>query len=214
MDQARLFDLNTQPHQGETLRLGDSELIDYPAAFSREASNAFFDTLYTEVPWRQDSLWIGGKHRDLPRLQCWMGDAASLYGYSGLRLPPVPWHSTVLEIKQRAEELSQQSFNSVLLNLYRDGMDSVAWHADDEAELGEAPIIASVSLGAERPFQLKRKTGNKSEKHQILLRNGSMLVMGKGLQSKWLHQLPKVKTLEKARINLTFRQVQKRDESA
>lgn len=211
MDQSGLFDLNSQPDQGETLQLGDAALVDFPTAFNRETSKALFDRLYHDIPWRQESLWIGGKRREVPRLQCWMGDAACLYGYSGMRLQPVAWNLTVLEIKRRAEELSQQSFNSVLLNLYRNGMDSVAWHADDEAELGEEPVIASVSLGADRPFQLKSRLSQPPEKHQIWLRNGSILVMGKGLQSNWLHQLPKVKTLKEARINLTFRQVQKRD---
>ena len=209
MDQSGLFDLNSQPDQGETLQLGDAALVDFPTAFDRETSQALFDRLYQDIPWRQESLWIGGKRREVPRLHCWMGDAASLYGYSGMRLQPVAWHSTVLEIRRRAEELSQCSFNSVLLNLYRDGLDSVAWHADDEAELGDDPVIASVSLGADRPFQLKSRHSQPPEKHQIWLKNGSILVMGKGIQNRWLHQLPKVKSLKEARINLTFRQVQK-----
>lgn len=208
MDQTGLFDLNTQSDQGETLQLGDSVLVDYPAAFDRQTSKGLFDRLYEDIPWRQESLWIGGKRREVPRLQCWMGDTASLYGYSGMRLQPIAWDATVLKIRRRAEALSQQTFNSVLLNLYRDGMDSVAWHADDEAELGENPIIASVSLGADRPFQLKSKLSDRPAKHQIWLRSGSILVMGKGLQNNWLHQLPKVKSLKEARINLTFRQVQ------
>ena len=209
MDQFGLFDLNSQPDRGETLLLGDAALVDFPTAFDHEKSQLLFDRLYQDIPWRQESLWIGGKRREVPRLQCWMGDKASLYGYSGMRLQPVAWHSTVLEIRRRAEELSQCSFNSVLLNLYRDGLDSVAWHADDEAELGDDPVIASVSLGAERPFQLKSRQSQPPEKHQIWLKNGSILVMGKGIQSRWLHQLPKVKSLKKTRINLTFRQVQK-----
>ena len=209
MDQFGLFDLNSQPDRGETLLLGDAALVDFPTAFDHEKSQLLFDRLYQDIPWRQESLWIGGKRREVPRLQCWMGDKASLYGYSGMRLQPVAWHSTVLEIRRRAEELSQCTFNSVLLNLYRDGLDSVAWHADDEAELGDDPVIASVSLGADRPFQLKSRQSQPPEKHQIWLKNGSILVMGKGIQSRWLHQLPKVKSLKKTRINLTFRQVQK-----
>ena len=213
MDQSGLFDPENHSLIGEELRLGDSVLTDFPCAFSPEESQALLEALLQQIPWRQESLWIAGQQRAVPRLQCWMGDAESLYGYSGMRLTPEPWHPAVLQIKLQVEELSKQAFNSVLLNLYRDGSDSVAWHADDEKELGEDPVIASVSLGAERPFQLKRKAaasaGQSPEKHQIMLRNGSILIMGKGIQNNWLHQVPKVKSLTEPRINLTFRQIQK-----
>jgi alkylated DNA repair dioxygenase AlkB len=114
----------------------------------------------------------------------------------------------VTSIKQRLCDLTNLNFNSVLLNYYRDGHDSVAWHADDEPELGADPIIASVSLGAERDFQLcPKNSSSRAVKVRLKLRNGSLLVMGKGMQNNWLHQVPKAKTISNARVNLTFRNI-------
>ena len=136
-----------------------------------------------------------------------MGDHGSRYGYSGMRLQPAPWDSLVLAIRERVESLASITFNSVLLNFYRNGRDSVAWHADDEPELGPNPVIASVSFGAERRFQLKHKDSERPTKFQFMLRNGSVLVMGNTLQNNWMHQLPKIKGLKTPRINLTFRTI-------
>jgi alkylated DNA repair dioxygenase AlkB len=138
-----------------------------------------------------------------------MGDAQSEYGYSGIRLSPAPWTSAVNLIRQRINALTGCEFNSVLLNRYRSGQDSVAWHADDEPELGPDPIIASVSFGCERTFQLKPKKGSKhsSKKIEIVLRNGSIVIMKNGLQNNWVHQIPKVNYEIDERINLTFRTI-------
>ena len=163
--------------------------------------------LLAEIPWQQDSIRIAGRLIAVPRLQCWMGDASSRYGYSGIRLQPVGWQETVLFIRHRVQDLVAMEFNSVLLNYYRNGQDSVAWHADDEKELGPDPLIASVSLGAERPFQLKSKMPGSYSNYRLLLQSGSILLMGKGMQINWLHQLPKVKNMSQPRINLTFRNI-------
>jgi alkylated DNA repair dioxygenase AlkB len=138
-----------------------------------------------------------------------MGDAESEYGYSGIRLTPAPWSNSVDLIRQRIKELTGCAFNSVLLNRYRSGQDSVAWHADDEPELGPDPVIASVSFGCERTFQLKRKKDAKNDpkRVEIVLRNGSIVIMKNGLQNNWVHQIPKVKNKIGERINLTFRTI-------
>ena len=187
--------------------LGDAKIHEFPQAFPETDASSLLARLLNDIPWQQEALRIAGKRINVPRLQCWMGDRSSLYGYSGMRLQPEPWQASVLTIRQRAEDLAGVKFNSVLLNYYRDGQDSVAWHADDERELGIDPIIASVSLGAERYFQLKPKEKGTGVNYRLLLRHGSILVMGKGLQSKWLHQLPKVTGLHLPRVNLTFRQI-------
>ena len=205
--QANLFDGDEDLHRPTRHAIGDADLIEYPQIFSAAEALEMLDTLIAAIPWRQEHLRIAGKLRAIPRLQCWMGDRSSDYGYSGVRLTPCPWHETVEHIHSRVTELSGVRFNSVLINYYRDGQDSVAWHADDEAELGEAPVIASVSLGAERIFQLKQKHRIPAKKYQLVLRNGSLLVMAPGMQRHWLHQLPKVKDLAEARINLTFRNI-------
>ncbi len=205
--QSGLFEQNINSSHFEDLNLGDAAIRIWPAAFSEGEANAFFNDLYNGIDWRQETLWIAGQERAVPRLQCWMGDTGSLYGYSGMRLEPVPWSTEVSEIKSKVEALTSQSFNSVLLNLYRDGQDSVSWHADDEPELGLHPCIASVSLGTERKFELKHKRDKNIPISRIQLPHGSVLLMDRYLQQNWLHQVPKVKGLSRARINLTFRQI-------
>lgn len=187
--------------------IADAELLEYPQIIDPNRATKLFKTLIADIPWRQESLRIAGKLRAIPRLQCWMGDQASVYGYSGMRLTPYPWHEAVRSIHNRIAELSGNTFNSVLLNYYRDGQDSVAWHADDEAELGDAPVIASFSLGAERTFEIKQKHQTPVRKYQLRLGHGSLLIMGGTMQKHYLHQLPKDKNLSKARINLTFRNI-------
>lgn len=205
--QANLFDDSANPDYRLQHKLQGAMIDEYPYAFTQAQSAKLLGQLLSTTPWRQEHLKIAGKVIAVPRLQCWMGEAKSLYGYSGLRMDPLPWNTTVEQIRQRVEKLLGLSFNSVLLNYYRDGQDSVAWHADDEPELGPEPLIASVSFGAERIFQLKTKQSREPEKYQLTLRSGSVLVMGRGLQENWLHQLPKVKDLHSPRINLTFRNI-------
>jgi alkylated DNA repair dioxygenase AlkB len=160
--------------------------------------------LRTRVSWQQDTLKFGGKQVLVPRLQAWYGDATSNYGYSGLHLTPLPWTPLLLAIKEKIESSFDIFFNSVLLNYYRNGHDSVAWHSDNEKALGPDPLIASVSLGVERKFELKRRDGN-AQKTSLELADGSLLLMGKGLQQHWSHQIPKQSWVTEPRINLTFR---------
>lgn len=185
--------------------LGDAKMREYPYAFSPTQSQEFLAQLRQQILWQQDTLRIAGREIKVPRLQCWMGDPGSRYGYSGIQLEPCPWNTVVLAIRERVETLTDTNFNSVLLNYYRCGQDSVAWHADDEPELGPAPVIASVSFGAPRKFQLRHKRRKSLPKYQLTLRDGSLLFMEKGMQNNWMHQLPKVKDLHSPRINLTFR---------
>ncbi len=205
--QSQLFQPGIDPDYREKFDLNGAAMHLWPFAFSRIKATELMNTLQTDIPWRQETLCIAGQQRLVPRLQCWMGDPGTIYGYSGMRLEPEPWSDVVLDIRSRVEQLSGQQFNSVLLNLYRDEQDSVAWHSDDEKELGSDPLIASVSLGSERPFELKSRQTGIREKRRILLPDGSVLLMGNGIQTHWQHQLPKVKTPLKPRINLTFRTV-------
>jgi len=143
----------------------------------------------------------------MPRLTCWMGDVA--YTYSGLANQPAPWLLAVTDVKGRVEDLSGSAFNGVLLNLYRDGADSMGWHADDEASLGARPVIASVSLGAPRRMRFKSKDSQQaaSSGFEITLGHGSLLVMRGDSQRDWLHAIPKSKRVSTPRINLTFRHI-------
>lgn len=205
--QANLFDADETSMQPIRHSIENAELVEYPRLLEPNQASRILETLIADIPWRQEHLRIAGKLRAIPRLQCWMGDSASEYGYSGVRLTPCPWHKSVRDIHDLITELSGTRFNSVLINYYRNGQDSVAWHADDETELGETPIIASVSLGAQRRFELKQKHQSPAKKYQLSLGHGSLLIMGGMMQQHWLHQLPKEKGLLEPRVNLTFRNI-------
>ena len=144
-----------------------------------------------------------GKKINFPRLTAWYGDQDKSYSFSGVTLSPHPWHELLLTIKSRIEETAATRFNSVLLNLYRDGNDSISWHTDAEPELGLNPVIGSVNFGATRKFQLRHHFTN--ERIDIELIHGSLLIMQGELQHYWQHQVPKTNKKISPRINLTFR---------
>ena len=205
MDQPSLFDNEPDTPTRQTFALGDSEIQYVANAFTAREADRLFQSLLDAIPWRTATLTIAGQKRPLPRLQCWMADQGRSYSYSGLKLRPHPWNPDVLRIKARLEQLCEHSFNSVLLNYYRGGSDSVSWHADDETELGPNPIVASVSLGAQRTLEFKPKFNLTTPKKQIVLGSGSILIMGKTIQNNWLHQIPKISGTIDPRISLTFR---------
>ena len=119
-------------------------------------------------------------------------------------MQPHPWSPLLQKIKSYVENVSNTNFTTVLLNQYRDGKDSNGWHADDEKELGVNPMIASVSFGTERNFQLKHNS-DKTPKKNIVLEHGSLLIMQGTTQHFWKHQIPKTSKAVGSRINLTFR---------
>ncbi len=177
----------------------------YPNFFDEKKSRAFFDALKNSIAWRQESMKMFGKMVLFPRLTAWYGDPGKRYTYSGLSFDPVFWTKELLELKHQIEIPANQKFNSVLLNFYRDGKDSMSWHADDEKELGVNPMIASVNFGATRTFQLRHI--QTKEKISFELTNGSLLIMQGEMQHFWQHQVPKTSKMVGERINLTFRQI-------
>lgn len=199
--------LNEDSEAAELLSIPGVEITLKPHFLPVTQADDFLNTILKETPWRQDHLVFAGKKVLIPRLQAWVGDASSAYGYSGLQLSPLPWNTTLLQIKSLVEAEAKTHFNSVLLNYYRDGHDSVAWHADDEKELGPEPVIASLSLGCSRLFELKQSKQKPALKYQCFLEHGSLLLMGRGLQQNYLHQVPKQKEVTRARVNLTFRKI-------
>jgi alkylated DNA repair dioxygenase AlkB len=188
----------------------DADVVLYPQAFSPTAEQRLFATLYQATPWEQHVLNLFGRSVNAPRLSAWYGDSGACYRYSGVRLEALPWTPALLEIKLIVEGLAGCSFNSVLLNLYRDGADSVGWHADAEPELGRDPTIASVSLGSARLFRLQHK--KRRLRVALQLQPGSVLVMRGVTQHHWRHSLPKTCHHVGARVNLTFRRVRRGDE--
>ena len=167
-------------------------------------SNDAHDALMTGVSWRTSSIQMFGRQMPSPRLTAWVGDRA--YTYSRLTLQPAPWDRTLGAIRQRVEELADTSFNGVLLNLYRNGRDSMGWHSDDEPELGPQPVIASLSLGAPRQFVFRARD-NHAQKFRLTLNHDSLLIMSGETQANWQHALPKTTKPIAARINLTFRSI-------
>jgi alkylated DNA repair dioxygenase AlkB len=159
-----------------------------------------------ETPWRQDPITVFGKSYSQPRLTALYGNQDLSYGYSGIRMQPLPWTKTLLEIKNKIESITPVKFTTVLLNLYRDGKDSNGWHADNEKELGINPYIASLSLGQSRDFHLKHNT-KKEQRIKIELHHGGLLLMGGTTQHFWKHQIAKTAKPIGPRINLTFRVV-------
>lgn len=159
------------------------------------------------VEWKHEKIHLFGQWLLQPRLTAWYGDEGTDYIYSGLTNTPLPWNKTLLDLKQQVEELSDASFNSVLLNYYRDGQDSMGWHQDNEPVLGKKPVIASISLGDPRRFQLRHKIDKSLAKVECDLGNGSVLIMSGQTQKYWQHQVPKTKKIVGERINLTFRKI-------
>jgi alkylated DNA repair dioxygenase AlkB len=191
------------------LDLFEGEARLWPAAFTSPEATALFDALRGGVNWRQEEILILGQRRLVPRLVAWHGDSGARYTYSGTDHDPQPWLPSLTHMRERAASLTGAPFNAVLLNLYRDGRDGMGWHADDEPELGRNPVIASVSLGAERRFCLRHRR-RKDLKLDLRLPHGSLLCMSGATQHHWLHALPKTRRPVGERINLTFRLVQLR----
>ena len=189
-----------------SLDLPEAEVVFYPAFFPKAEADRLLERLVETTEWRQDSMKMFGQLKPLPRLTAWYGDPGTRYVYSGIVNEPLPWTAAIAEVKHAAEAASGVAFNGVLLNRYRSGRDSMGWHADDEPEFGDEPVIASVSFGGSRTFQLKHKR-RKELKESVELTHGSLLVMSGGTQANWLHQVPKTAKPVAERLNLTFRRI-------
>ena len=173
--------------------------------FMSKQADKYLARCKNDIEWTQESMKMYGKVVPFPRLQAWYGDPNMFYSFSGITLKPNPWNELLLDIKSSIEPFAKVSFNSVLLNRYRDGNDSMSWHSDAEKELGKNPIIASVNFGAVRKFQMKHNITK--EKIAVDLGHGDLFIMMGELQHFWKHQVPKTKKKINERINLTFRQI-------
>ena len=169
-------------------------------------ADALLLALRESIDWQTHRIRLFGRNVDSPRLSSWIGDAGSAYTYSGVRFQPHAWPAALVPVRQRLVQELGCEFNSVLANLYRDGGDCMGWHADNEAELGSQPVIASLSLGAARRFVLKNLR-EPSRKLEIALPHGSLLVMGGATQQNYRHALPRTAKPVGERIILTFRRI-------
>ena len=198
--------LNLFPKEKIILPLPDAVFEYYPNFFSKEEADVLFEKLQKETPWQQDDIVIFGKKIAQPRLTCLFGNEGKPYSYSGITMQPQRWNAHLMHIKNEIEITSAHQFTTVLANLNRHEKDSNGWHADNERELGRDPIIASVSFGEERKFQLKH-INNREHKLTLNLTHGSLLLMKEGSQIHYKHQIPKDSQPKKERINLTFRTI-------
>jgi len=181
----------------------DGADVRYDADAFASRADAIFDALRREIPWERHRLRLFGRDVDSPRLSCWIGDEGTAYKYSGTRFEPRAWTPALASLRDELASRFALRFNSVLANLYRDGRDSMGWHSDDEPELGESPVIASLSFGAVRRFRFRSRE-TKRVALAIDLAPGSLLVMRGATQRLYQHDLPKVAHAG-VRINLTFR---------
>ncbi len=193
--------LNILPHDGTVHYYGK--------VFSKEKSEQYYHYLFNQIPWENDEAVIFGKLILTKRKVAWFGEKAFEYTYSKRTKYAKFWTPELLELKQKCEEVTGETYNSCLLNLYHDGSEGMAYHSDGETDLKKHGAIASLTFGAERKFLFKHKTTK--EKIEILLENGSLLVMKGTTQDHWLHRLPPTTKIKTPRVNLTFRTIENKE---
>ena len=184
----------------------DGELFYYPHFLDLNKANKLFKIFKNTSPWQQDPIKVFGKTYMQPRLTSLHSVLKNQYSYSNITMQSKPMTEELIYLKNKISNVYTNEFNTVLMNLYRDGKDSNGWHADNEKELGLNPVIGSITLGQERAFHLKHKV-NKSDRLKIILEHGSLLIMSGSMQHNWLHQVPKTSRKINERINLTYRKI-------
>ena len=197
------------------LPLVDADIYYCENYLPKDQARSLFNHLFKEIAWQESIVRVFGKTYLAPRLSALYGDDGLSYRYSGHLEQAKNWLPVLSELRQRLNDDLNCNFNSVLANLYRNGNDANGWHADNEAELGKAPVIASLSFGAPRDFQLKHRSSRQGEsnlikdklRYDIELSAGSALLMAGATQSQWLHCIPKRKRCTEPRINLTYRHI-------
>ncbi|MEK9613805.1 MAG: alpha-ketoglutarate-dependent dioxygenase AlkB [Flavobacteriaceae bacterium] len=198
--------LFTLPNDGTLTFFPDTQLRHFEHFYELKEAENIFEELHEQIPWRQDPITVFGKTYNQPRLTALFAKNTNPYTYSGITMHPHPMTPLLLSIQKKIATVCQTEFTSVLLNLYRNGMDSNGWHADNEKELGKNPVIASVSFGASRFFHLKHRK-IKDARLKFSLNSGSLLIMEGATQQHWLHQIAKTQRTVGPRINLTFRKI-------
>ncbi|XP_028734836.1 alpha-ketoglutarate-dependent dioxygenase alkB homolog 3 isoform X2 [Peromyscus leucopus] len=206
IDREGVYEISLSPTGVSRVRL-------YPGFVDLKEADWILERLCRDVPWKQRM----GIREDItypqPRLTAWYGELP--YTYSRITMEPNPhWHPVLCTLKSRVEENTGHTFNSLLCNLYRDEKDSVDWHSDDEPSLGSCPVIASLSFGATRTFEMRKKPPPEEngdytyvERVRIPLDHGTLLIMEGATQADWQHRVPKEYHSRERRVNLTFRTI-------
>lgn len=183
----------------------DGQLFWLPGFYATPDANRHFEHLFELIAWKTEQLFIYGRWLQVPRLMAWYGDSDAAYRYSNVTHKPLPWNNELQSLRKDMQCLCGQTFNSVLANLYRNGRDSMGCHADNEKELGDRPLIASLSFGDTRMLRFRHLATN--HRLELELAHGDALIMAGELQHHWQHELPKTRSPKYARINLTFRRI-------
>lgn len=189
----------------EQIELTDGWLMWHPTFYAQGDSEMIYRQLLEEINWNQGKIKLFGKEYLVPRLEAFYASKNQTYAYSGQKLTTNTFTPLLVSIKSTIEQSTSFHFNSLLANLYRTGNDSNGWHADNEKELGKNPVIASLSFGADRLFELQHN--QTKEKIKLTLNAGSLLIMGGSMQHCWKHRIAKNKKIQSGRINLTFRTI-------
>lgn len=187
----------------------DADIVLHHGFMYPKTAIGLMEHLIERVNWRQDRITAFGKPRLVPRLHQWYANEGCVYSWSGISMSATPWTDEILRIRDAVSKKAGVDFNSVLINYYRDGSDMVSWHSDDEEELGDEPVIASLSLGAVRDFKLRHKRVEYPVV-TIELPHGSLLVMKGPTQKFWQHSIPRRKGVTTPRVNLTFRVIEEK----
>jgi alkylated DNA repair dioxygenase AlkB len=198
------MDLFSQEYNPEINQLPyDGEVYSYGQIISEEKSQLYFEQLKQSINWQNDVVKMYGKTIECKRQTAWMGEDYFEYTYSGIVKRAELFTPLIIEIKNHIETVCQEKFNSCLLNYYKDGDEGMSWHSDNEKTMGAEPVIASLSFGAARKFSFKHNESK--EKIDLLLQNGSLIIMQGQTQEYWKHCLPQSSKIKSARINLSFR---------
>ena len=199
----KLFDI--EPDATKNLLPLDGTVNYYGKLIDEKAANDYLNKLLATIEWRNDEALIFGKKIITKRKVAWYGDKPFEYTYSKTTKSALPWTAELLELKEKTEQRTGETFNSCLLNLYHDGNEGMGWHSDAEKDLQKHGAIASISLGADRKFAFKHKESK--ERIDVFLEHGSLLIMKDQTQDHWLHRLPPTKRVAEPRVNLTFRTI-------
>ena len=194
-------------HGDGLLDIEDGVFEYWPGFLDSKETSLYFAALQSRIHWHTPRVFVYGRWIDSPRQSAWYGDRGAVYRYSGTINEPIPWLPELKALRERLNDFCKNQFNSMLANHYRSGNDSMGWHSDDEKELGPEPVIASISLGGVRRFLLRHRRRKDLPTHEIMLENGSLLVMRASSQGAWRHSIPKTRRAVAPRINLTYRHI-------
>lgn len=183
----------------------DGDVLYFGQVLPPDKALGLLQSIDRTVHWQQEELVLFGRRHTLERRVAWYGDPGMAYTYSGVKRNPLSWPPELLVLRETISAISGSRFNTCLLNRYANGAQGMGWHSDDEPELGPEPVIASISLGAERPMRFRHKQSGHTE--EVLLEHGSLLLMRGATQKCWKHALPVRKRVPGLRINLTFRHI-------